>query len=62
MFIDQAVVDEWGRINAPHPRPVMDSLMAATAIVSGLILVTRNVAHIEGTGVDYLNPFEPQLP
>src|SRR5262245_40507882 len=46
------VAQEWGRLNAaPHPPPVVDGLMAATAKVHRLTLVTRNVADVAGTGV-----------
>jgi predicted nucleic acid-binding protein len=34
-------------------------LLAATATVHGLALVTRNAAHLSGIGVRVLNPFEP---
>ena len=56
--IDQPVAEQWGRLNAPDPLPVVDSLLAATAIVHGLTLVTRNVDDVARTGVDHLNPFE----
>lgn len=38
---------------------MIDTLMAATALVHGLVLVTRNVKDVAWTGVSYLNPFEP---
>lgn len=54
-----AIAQEWGRLNAlPQPLPVVDGLMAATAKVHGLILVTRNVADVVWAGVKVLNPFE----
>lgn len=53
-----SVAEEWGRLNSIRPLPTIDSLLAATASVNGLTLVTRNVADIEGTGVHCLNPFE----
>jgi predicted nucleic acid-binding protein len=37
---------------------VIDTLMAATALVHGLVLVTRNVSDVAWTGVSYLDPFE----
>ena len=37
--------------------PVVDSLLAATAIHHGMTLVTRNTRDIEHTGVEFLNPF-----
>lgn len=55
--IDEGIADQWGRSNVPDPLPVLDSLLAATASVHGLTLVTRNLKHVERTGVDWLNPF-----
>lgn len=53
------VAEEWGRLNVPNPIPAIDGLLAATARVNGLTLVTRNVADLRATGVRLLNPFEP---
>ena len=55
--IDQAIAEQWGRFNVPDPLPVLDGLLAATASVYSLTLVTRNLKHVERTGVDCLNPF-----
>jgi predicted nucleic acid-binding protein len=55
--VDQAIAEQWGRFNVPDPLPVLDSLLAATASVHGLTLVTRNLEDVERTGVDCLNPF-----
>lgn len=49
--------DEWGRLRAGRPVPAIDALLAATAIVHDLTLVTRNTRDIEGTGARLLNPF-----
>jgi hypothetical protein len=51
------IADRWGRLNAPDPLPVIDSLLAATALEHDLILVTRNVDDVKRTGVKLLNPF-----
>lgn len=56
---DQIAV-EWGRIAAIRPRGDIDGLIAATAIVHDLILVTRNVRDFDDTGVLMVNPWETQ--
>lgn len=48
----------WGRLRVPHPENAIDKQVAATALVRGLTLVTRNVKHFESIGVVVLNPFE----
>ena len=55
--VDRAVAEQWGRLNVPHPVAAVDGLLAATACVHDLTLVTRNVADVERTGVRCLNPF-----
>lgn len=57
--IDQAVAAEWGRMSAIRPVPVIDGLLAATAKVHGLTLVTRNAGDVVGLGAAVLNPFTP---
>jgi toxin FitB len=59
LAVDHLVAEEWGRMTAVRPLSTVDSLLAATAKVHGLTLVTRNVTDIAATGVAYLNPFEP---
>jgi predicted nucleic acid-binding protein len=55
--IDARVAERWGRIAALRSVPVIDALMAATAGVHGLTLVTRNQRDVEGLGVRVLDPF-----
>lgn len=55
--VDVRVADLWGRMNAPDPISAVDGLLAATAIVHGLTLVTRNVKDVARTGVKLHNPF-----
>jgi predicted nucleic acid-binding protein len=42
---------------ADRPRSVVDTLLAATALVHGLALVTRNTRDVSGTGANVLNPW-----
>ena len=56
--IDARVADAWGRLGAARPVPVIDGLLAATARVHDMILVTRNASDVDGLGVAVLNPFE----
>ena len=55
--VDLRVAEEWGRLMARRSLPVVDGLMAATALVHGLTLVTRNVRAVSGTGAVVLDPF-----
>jgi len=55
--VDATVADAWGRMSAMRSAPVVDALLAATASVHGLVLVTRNTADVEGLGAEVLNPF-----
>ena len=56
--VDFWVADAWGRLNARDPLPVIDGLLAATALVHGLTLATRNIRDVERSGVPLVNPFE----
>lgn len=54
--IDATVADRWGSLNVPDPVPVVDGLLAATALVHDMVLVTRNTRDVERTGVRLLDP------
>jgi predicted nucleic acid-binding protein len=56
--VDRAVANEWGRLTASRPLPVIDGLLAATAKIHRMTLVTRNTAEIADLDVHILNPFE----
>lgn len=55
--LDDIAAQVWGRLRVPHPENALDKLIAATALVHDLTLVTRNEKHLAGTGVKLLNPF-----
>ena len=55
--IDEPIAEAWALLNVPDPLPLVDGLLAATAKVYGLTLVTRNIADISRTGISILNPF-----
>lgn len=55
--VDTAVARRSASLNVPDPRPIRDGLIAATALVHGMIVVTRNVADFEPTGVQVLDPW-----
>jgi len=59
LAVDAATADEWGRMDTRGSLPVVDGLLAATARVHDLTLVTRNVKDVLRTGVDMLDPFAP---
>jgi predicted nucleic acid-binding protein len=55
--IDNAIADQWGRMCAIRSVPVIDSLLAATALINDLTLVTLNDRDVAGLGAKVLNPF-----
>lgn len=59
LSIDEHVADRWGQLVAAagRPLPAIDSLLAATALVHGLSMVTRNAKDFEGMGLEVINPW-----
>ncbi len=55
--VDEPIAEAWARLSVPDPLPLIDGLLAATAKVRGLTLVTRNIADGMRTGVSILDPF-----
>ena len=51
------IAERWGSLNVPETLPVIDGLLAATALEHDLILVTRNVWDVARSGVKLFNPF-----
>lgn len=58
LSVDTAVAQRCARLHVPDPRPGRDMLIAATALVHGMTVMTRNVDDCAPTGVDVLNPWE----
>ena len=56
--VDAAVTKQCARLHVPDPCSERDALIAASALVHGLIVVTRNVGDFSATGVAILNPWE----
>ncbi|MFO7875449.1 MAG: type II toxin-antitoxin system VapC family toxin [Desulfovermiculus sp.] len=55
--IDVAIAIYAAKLHVPDPRPVRDGLIAATALVHGMTVVTRNIKDFAPTGVSLLNPW-----
>lgn len=55
--VDGAAAQEWGRMSAIRPVPVIDGLLAATAKTSGLTFVTRDAEAVADLGAAILDPF-----
>ena len=58
LAIDLAVAQRCATLHIPNPRSDRDALIAATALVHGLTVATRNVADFERMGVGVFNPWE----
>lgn len=57
--IDRRIAERWGVLAARRGVPAVDGLIGATALVHGMVVVTRNERDFERTGVEVLNPFKP---
>jgi hypothetical protein len=55
--IDTSVAQRCAHLHVPDPRPERDALIAATALVHGMAIVTRNVIDFEGTGLQIIDPW-----
>ncbi len=60
LSVDVEVARRSAALHVPDPKPVRDSLIAATALVHGMTVVTRNVDDFEASGVLLLNPWMPE--
>ena len=57
LSVDERIAEVWAKLGIPDPLPAIDGLIAATAIVHGMTVVTRNVSDLARTGVTVLDPF-----
>ncbi len=57
LAVDERVAEIWADLGVPNPVPVIDGLLAATALAHGMTVVSRNVADFSRTGVGIVNPF-----
>lgn len=57
--VDTAVAQRCARLHVPDKRGERDALIAATALVHGMAVATRNVDDFKHTGVTIINPWEP---
>ena len=57
--VDMAVARRCASLHVPNRRPDRDAFIAATAIVHGLTVVTRNTGDFEPMGVTLINPWQP---
>ncbi len=55
--VNSDIAQLWGRLRVPHPENALDKLIAATALIYDLTVVTRNQMDFIATGVKILNPF-----
>lgn len=58
LVVDTAVAQCCAKLHVPDPRSDRDAIIAATAMVHGMTVVTRNVDDFEPTGVELLNPWK----
>lgn len=56
--VDTAVARRSAKLHIPDPRPVRDALIAATGLVHGMAVVTRNLSDFVPTGVQIINPWD----
>lgn len=57
LSIDSEIALIWGKMRVPHHQHPLDKLIAATALIYNLTVVTQNTNDFENTGVRLLNPF-----
>jgi predicted nucleic acid-binding protein len=56
--ITAEISERWGELSSRRSLPVIDALLAATALEFGLTLATRNTKDFDGLGISIVNPFQ----
>ncbi len=56
--VDEAIAQTWGKLRVPHHENALDKQIAATAIINGLTVVTRDTNDYQKTGAKVFDPFE----
>lgn len=57
LFIDTAIAQRCAKLHVPNKKSDRDAIIAASALVHGMVVVTRNTRDFEQTGVEILNPW-----
>jgi predicted nucleic acid-binding protein len=60
--VDEKVADQWGRLGLQQPVPILDGFLAATALVHGLTVISRDEEGFRHTGAPVINPFSKSKP
>ena len=60
LYLDVAVAQRCAKLHVPDPRSDRDAIIAATALVHGMTIVTRNIVDFDQIGVEILNPWDNQ--
>lgn len=55
--VDAEIAQAWGALRTPHPENALDKLIAATALIHDLTVVTRNARHFRLPGLEVIDPF-----
>lgn len=58
LAVTDRISDQWGYLMAKQTKPVIDGLLAATALTHKLTMVTRNVNDFKNIGIEVINPFQ----
>lgn len=60
VLVDRPVALACAHLHTPDPRPERDTFIAASAVVHGMTLVTRNLADFAPMGLTVINPWDPE--